>query len=157
MNSKKRTLLLRVCALVLLVAVAALMMVLGRGHTIYFDNRSLEYEGKTYEAPYKIVVISDGEQISKLYEKDRGMDICIGQRYEMTLELTQEKGGEEVTNTYSLKLPYNMDGIIVNLPAFLAGLPQEAYISEFVSGVAGEPAQEDEPITDEFGLPEPEF
>ena len=31
----------------------------------------------------------------------------------------------------TVSLPHHMDGIAINLPAYLAGLPEEAYLSEF--------------------------
>ena len=49
-----------------------------------------------------------------------------------------------------MKLPYNVDGIVVNLPALLAGLPEEAWFSEFVP--AETEAPEEEVTGDEFGL-----
>ena len=67
------------------------MMVIGRGHTVYIDNKSIDYNGQTYTTPYKVVVYVDGEQVAKLRDKERG----------------------------------------INLPAYLAGLPEEAYLSEF--------------------------
>lgn len=150
-----KVILFRAGAVILLLAVAALMMVVGRGHTVYFDNKLLDYDGKTYDSPYKIVVLVNGEQAAKLYDKERGMATWIGQSFKMTLEVTQEKGGEEVTNTYALKLPYNMDGIVINLPGYLAGLPEEAYLTEFVSAVPETP-EEEVPIVDEFAIPEME-
>ena len=35
---KKRTLFFRLGAIAILLAIAAVMMVIGRGHTVYFDN-----------------------------------------------------------------------------------------------------------------------
>ena len=35
---KKRTLFFRIGAIVILLAIAAVMMVIGRGHTVYFAN-----------------------------------------------------------------------------------------------------------------------
>ena len=71
------------------------MMVIGRGHTVYIDNKSIDYNGQTYTTPYKVVVYVDGEQVAKLRDKERGMATCIGQTFKMTLEITQEKGGSE--------------------------------------------------------------
>ena len=46
-----------------------------------------------------------------------------------------------------------MDGIIINLPAILAGLPEEAWLSEFIPAVKEEPAEEEVPGEgDDFGL-----
>lgn len=151
----KRAFLFRAGALALLLAIAALMMIIGRGHTIYIDNKSLEYEGKSYQGPYKAVVFVNDEQVAKLYDKERGMTTYIGQNFKMTLEVTQEKGGEEITTAYSLKLPYSIDGIVINLPAFLAGLPEEAYLSVFIPAVPEESAEET-PVLDEFAILEGE-
>ena len=38
----KRQLLFRIAAIVIILAVAAVMFVIGRGHTIYFDNSFLQ-------------------------------------------------------------------------------------------------------------------
>ena len=71
------------------------------------------------------------------------MSTWIGQSFEMDLEVMQEKGGSEETVHIQLDLPYSIDGIILNLPAVLAGLPEEAYLTEFVPA-APEPEPEDE-------------
>ena len=51
----------------------------------------------------------------------------------------------------SLSLPYNMDGIVINLPTYLAGLSEDAFLSEFVSKVE-ETEAEEETTVDEFGI-----
>lgn len=152
MKSKRR-LLFRLGAIVILLGIAAWMMVIGRGHTVYFDNKKLEYDGQTYDTPYKVEVYVNGERVAKLYDKERGMATWIGQNFEMTLEITQEKGGDSVTETYKITLPYSMDGVVVNLPGYLAGLGQEAYISEFVPIVVEEETTEEELLPgDEFAI-----
>ena len=45
-----------------------------------------------------------------------------------------------------------MDGIVINLPALLAGLPEEAWYSEFVPAVPDAPVEEDPTLDDGFGL-----
>lgn len=151
--SIKRKMLFRVCAVVLVLLLAAAMFIIGRGHTVYLDSKTIEYNGQTYSPPYKTVVFVDGEQIAKLYNKERGMSVCIGPKFTMSLEVTQTKGGEAETISLTVPLPQSMDGIILNLPALLAGLPEEAYLSEFI--IAPAKSEEDEEIiTDEFGLPE---
>ena len=115
---KKRTLFFRLGAIAILLAIAAVMMVIGRGHTVYFDNKKLEVNGETYDTPYKVCVYVGDERVAKLYDKERGMATWIGQNFEMTLEITQEKGGDETTETYQIKLPYNMDGIVINAGAY---------------------------------------
>ena len=52
----KRRLLFRIGAVAILIAIAACMMVIGRGHTVYVDNKTLEYNGETYKTPYRVNV-----------------------------------------------------------------------------------------------------
>ena len=152
--NKTRRLLFRVGTVLVLLAIAACMMVIGRGHTVYFDNKKLEYEGVTYEAPYKVTVYVGGEQVAKLNAKERGMGTTIGQNFEMELKIMEVKGGDETRETYRIKLPRNLDGIVVNLPAFLAGLPEEVWMSEFVPLTTQETVEEEVPASDEFGMDE---
>lgn len=148
-------LLIRIAAILVVLIIAVLMFIIGRGHTVYFDNKVLEYNGKTYECPYKVEAFVHNKNVAKLYVRERGMAEWMGQNFTMTLTVTQKKGGDEVTSDFSFKLPYNMDGVVVNLPGLLAGLPPEAYLEEFVS-LATEETVEEEPITDELdGLTEP--
>ena len=131
MNAK-RTFLYRALAVLLLLIIAGVMFIIGRGHTVYFDNKTIEYNGKSYSGPYKVVVYVNDEEVAKLYDKERGMTTCMGQNFSMMLKITQEKGGEASMVSVGMKLPYNMDGIVLNLPALLAGLPEDAYLTQFV-------------------------
>lgn len=151
---KTRRILFSLLLALVLVAIAACMMVIGRGHTVYFDNKTLEdYQGQEYKAANKIVVTVKGEEVAKLAKRERGMATWIGQNFKMVLEVTQEKGGEPEIREIDLKLPYSVDGIVINLPALLAGLPEEAWFSEFVPAVTEEPVDEGVPGEgDEFGL-----
>ena len=151
--NKTRRLLFQIGSVLILLAIAACMMVIGRGHTVYFDNKVLDYEGTTYECPYKVTIYVGGEQVAKLNAKERGMATTIGQDFEMELKIMQVKGGDETIETYQLKLPRKLDGIVVNLPGYLAGLPEEAWMSEFVPMVPESSAEEEEvPGGDEFEM-----
>ncbi|MDO4492897.1 MAG: hypothetical protein Q4C53_03310 [Clostridia bacterium] len=133
MNVKTRRLIFRLATVLVLIGICALMMVIGRGHTVYLDNKTLEYNGETYSAMNKVTVYVNGERIAKLAKRERGSSICIGQKFTMELEIVKEKGDEPVKETFTVKLPYNIDGVVINLPGYLAGLPEEAWRSEFVS------------------------
>lgn len=150
-----KTLLIRIAALAVCAALAAAMMVIGRGHTLYFDNKTIEdYQGQEYKAFERVVVTVKGEEVAKLGKRERGMATWIGQSFKMTLEITEKKGDEPRTEEVSIQLPYGVDGIVINLPAYLAGLPEDAWFSEFVPMVEEEPAEE-EPLPGEgdgFGL-----
>lgn len=134
-KTSNRRLIFQLAAVVVLIVIAYAMTIIGRGHTVYLDNKKLEYNGKSYDTPYKVVVFVDGEQVAKLYDRERGSATCIGQKFTVTLEITEKKGGSETTQTYTIPLPKNMDGIIINLPAYLAGLGEDA-LSDGVHPVA---------------------
>lgn len=152
MKNKTRSWIIRAAFLLVLVLIAVVMLRIGRGHTVYFDNRALDYQGTTTVAPYKITVTVNGEQISKLYEKERCSVTNIGDKLELTLEVMQQKGGSETTTTYTLKLPHNLDGVIINLPGYIAGLPEEAYLEEFIPAPSTDLDDEEAPVTDDMGL-----
>ena len=138
--------------IVIILAVAAVMFVIGRGHTIYFDNKETSYNGQTVEAFYKVTVTTGEEKPSKLSKGDRGMASIMGQTLSMTLEITDAEGDQPHAHKVSMKVPYGMDGITINIPALMAGLPQDAYLSEFVIEVPDTGATDEEIVTDEFDM-----
>ena len=150
MKDKKRFF-IRLATVLVLIGIAVLMYFLGRGHTVYFDNKKLDYNGTTYDTPYKVEVYVGGERVAKLYDKERGSSICIGANFKIELKVTQEKGGTETEETYSIKLPYDKDGLIVNLPGLMAGLPEDAWMSEFISTEEAQP-EDEEVVTDELSM-----
>ena len=153
MKTTKRSWIIRIAFVLVLVLVAVLMLRIGRGHTVYFDNRALDKDGQSVAAPYKITVYVNGEQISKLYDKERCMVTNIGDSLELTVEVMQQKGGSETTETYKLTLPHSIDSVIINLPAYMAGLPEEAYLEEFIPAPSADLDDEEVPNTeDDLGL-----
>ena len=147
-----RKILIRVFAILLLVALGACMMVIGRGHTIYFDNKTLEYEGEKYEAVRRINVNVAGTQVAKLSKKERGMATFMNQHFSFDIEVIREKDGPSEYFTFSIQVPYGLDGIVVNLPGMIAGLPQDAWMSEFVPIATVEEDDGEDLTDDEFDL-----
>ena len=152
MKSKK-TLLIRIISIAVLIAIAAAMFVIGRGHTVYFDNKDLEVDGTVYEAHYQIEVFVNDESVAKLKSGDRGMVSTMGQDFSMVLHITPEKDAKKVGSAVALKLPYNLDGIILNLPALLGGAGEDVYLEEFIPAPVVEDADEEVIVTDEFEMP----
>ena len=138
MNNKRKWI-FRGCTLLVILLIAVLMFIIGRGHTVYIDNKTLEYNGETYEALQKSEVWVGGERLSKLGKRDRTMTTVIGNSFEMKLINTAKKGDEPTETTVKISLPYGWDGILVNIPGYLANLPQDAWMTEFVI----EPTQEE--------------
>ena len=142
----------RIGTVAVLLVVAAVMFVIGRGHTVYFDNKTAEYNGTEYAAFQRVNVTVNGERVAKLSKRDRGMATWIGQDFKMELEITENKGDEPKILPVSIKLPYGMDGIVVNLPELVAGLPQEVWQSEFVPVATVEEVDEEVITEDDMGL-----
>ena len=147
---KKKSWIIRICTLLVILAIAAVMLLIGRGHTVYFDNKTAEYNGTEYAAFHRVDVNVNGERVAKLSKRDRGMATCIGQDFSMELEITENKGDEPKVLPVSIKLPYGMDGIIVNLPELVAGLPQDVWQSEFVPAVPDVTEEDEEIVTDDL-------
>ena len=142
----------RIGTVAVLLAVAAVMFVIGRGHTVYFDNKTAEYNGTEYAAFQRVNVTVNGERVAKLSKRDRGMATWIGQNFKMELDITENKGDEPKVLPVSIKLPYGLDGIVVNLPELVAGLPQEVWQSEFVPVATVEEVDEEIITEDDMGL-----
>lgn len=140
MNNKRKWI-FRVCAILTIFIIAGVMALIGRGHTVYIDNKTLEYNRVTYSALNRVEVWVGGERLSKLAKRERTSSTVIGQSFEMKLINTVNKGDEPTEEIIRLSLPYGWDGIVVNVPGYLAGLPQEAWMTQFVS--------EPEPVTEE--------
>ena len=148
----KKGLIAKICTVVVILGIAACMFIIGRGHTVYFDAKSIDYNGETLKPGYRTAIFVNGERVARLEDGDRGMATWIGQNFKFRVEVTPEKGADAVPYEFSIKLPYNLDGIVLNMPALIAGAPQDVYMTEFVSlAVESSPADE-EIVTDEFSL-----
>ncbi len=146
-----RKLLIRLAVVLFCVALAATMMVIGRGHTVYFDNKTLEYNAQEYKAFHRVEVSTKKmDKPAKLDARDRGVSKWIGQSFQMDLTITETKGSQPYSRSVSLTLPYGIDNPIINLPALMAGLPQEAWLDEFIPAPPSE-APEDVNLGDELG------
>lgn len=155
MNNKRKWI-IRGCSLLVILAIAALMFLVGRGHTVYIDNKTLEFNGQTADALQRVEVWVGGERLSKLAKRERTMSTVIGQNFEMKLINTVNKGDEPTEEIVKISLPYGWDGIVVNVPGYLAGLPQEAWMTEFIA--EPEPVTaEDEPELSEDEIPMGDF
>ncbi len=155
MNNKRKWI-IRGCALLVILVIAALMFLVGRGHTVYIDNKTLEFNGQTFNALQRVEVWVGGERLSKLGKRERTMSTVIGSNFEMKLINTVNKGDEPTEEIVKISLPYGWDGIVVNVPGYLAGLPQEAWMTQFIS--EPEPVTaEDEPELSEDEIPMGDF
>lgn len=148
-----RRIIVRILAIAVIIGIAAWMFRIGRGHTIYFDNKKLESGGAVYEAPYQVQVLVNGESAGKLKEGERGMASVMGQKYDMELVITMQKDGKKAKGSVTMKVPYDLDGVVINLPALIGGAEEDVYMEEFIPAVVEEESDADVVVTDEFEMP----
>lgn len=152
-KTSARSIAFKAAALVILVIIAVIMFIIGRGHTVYIDNKSVDYNGETYKAFNRVNVYVNGERLAKLGARERGKAVNIGQSFKMTIEVTREKGDEaETYEDLTFTLPYNWDGIVLNMPAYLNDLPEDVWMTEFIAQTTEAPADEEVLVTDEFEM-----
>ena len=101
MNNRRKWI-FRGCTLLIILAIAALMFVVGRGHTVYVDNKTLEYNGESYSALQRVEVYVGGERLSRLAKRERTSSTVIGQNFEMVLINTVDKGDKPTEETVKL-------------------------------------------------------
>ena len=85
MENNARKWLVRGGAALLLLLLAGLMFLIGRGHTVYVDNKTLETGGETVGALHRVEVYVGEERLSKLAKRERTSAPVIGQRFRMRL------------------------------------------------------------------------
>ena len=143
MNKKRRILFTALFALII-AAICVVCLLFGRGHTVYLDNKATD-NGK-YNYYDSIKVFYKGEKISSIGPRERAAMPHIGQSLTINVEYRQTSNSSKQEAELDIKLPYNMDGVIINLPALIEGASEDEYISEFVSTVV---IADDEPATTE--------
>lgn len=151
-NNKTRRILFTLGFVAILVAISVVCFIVGRGHTVYLDNKTTEDE--VYHSYNAIDVYYKGEKVSTLNARERISVTTIGQNCEIELHYRKGKNDSKTEMVAYLKLPYNLDGIVINLPALIEGADESVYMSEFVSMaiVIEDSANDEVPTTDEFGM-----
>ena len=149
---KARKWIFRIAALAIVVVIAAVMFKIGRGHTVYFDNKEITGpDGTVYAAPYEAEVFVDGTSVGKLKSGERGMSSIMGQEFDMKLVIRMKKDGKRAEGSVTVQVPYDLDGIILNIPAMLGGAAEDVYMEEFIPAVVEE--ETEDVVVDEFAMP----
>lgn len=151
MMKNTRRILFVAAFIAIIVGISVLCLIIGRGHSVYFDNKSLE--ATAYESYSSVELYYQGEKVTSLGKAERAGINLTGQTCKVQFVVKKTKASTPETIDATIKLPYDMDGIVINIPAYVEGGKPEEYLSEFVS-LATVIGTEDEeaPSTDEFGL-----
>lgn len=149
-----RTFVFRAVSVLLIVALALTMLFIGRKHIVYIDNKTIEYDGGSVSALYKIEYKNAAGETKKLYQRERGQIDLMGQHNTITLLVTEKKGGEEIEKKIRLDIPFSKDAVVVNIPALLAGLDESIWMTDFVSLATTSTTETEEEVvlSDDFGL-----
>lgn len=145
----------RLGSLALILIIAVLMFIVGRGHTLYVDNKTFETPAGTFEALYRtdVYVSESSDEMQQLSARERSAFKFMGQTATLNIEYRTVRNGEKKQAVYKLRVPYNLDGIVINVPALLAGQGPDIYMYEFVSVSDVAPAADAETVvTDEFSV-----
>lgn len=148
---KNKSLIYKIILVIVLVVICLVMIYIGRGHTLYFDNKSMEINGLNVNPPYKVKVFIKGKEVADLGRDDRGMGIWIGPKAQLVLEITKEKGVAKENIEYDVPLPREYDGVVINLVGLMNAAPYDTYISEFVPLVTATSESDEELVIDEMG------
>ena len=148
----RRRILFTAGTLLIVVAICIICFIAGRGHTVYLDNKSIE--NTDYSSYNEIEVVFKGEKVTTLAARERTSINFTGQTFTVTLGAKKTGASSVEETTVTFKIPYSMDGIVINLPAYLGGAEESVYMSEFESmAIVNDGGADDEvPVTDEFGL-----
>lgn len=148
---KNKSLIYKIILVLILTVICFVMIYIGRGHTLYFDNKSMEVDGVVINPPYRVQVYIKGKEVADLKDGDRGMAIWIGPKAHIELEVIKEKGVGKENIKYDVPLPREYDGVVINLVGLLNVAPYESYISEFVPLATETKESEEEVVIDDMG------
>ena len=147
-----KALLYKILTVVAILILAAVMMIIGRGHTIYLDNKTIETSGGSYAAFYRADIEVKNNETQKLSARERGAATFMGQSVKVTVTYMETKNSQKKTETFKIMVPYGWDGIIINLPALIKGLDKSVYMTQFIEIPVEVSATDEAVVTDEFAV-----
>lgn len=141
-NVKPRRLVVRAALVVAYIALAALLFVTGRGHTILVDNKA--DPAGAYAALKGAVVAIDREKPMEFYPGDRDKFVVTGQRHTIRVKLLSGPGAEE--KSFEFRVPFGEDMTLLSIAKLMAGVEPwtETFVPPTALDRAAERAAEDE-------------
>ena len=120
----------RVVALIVVLILAVLLFVFGKGHTLLLDNKNIKIDEKSYKATYSLMVSVNGEEaISVKKGLRKGMtDMVAGPWHSIKIDVLDKK---EIIKTVEKKFSLSLDNMFVlSLPALLEDSPNWIQVFE---------------------------
>lgn len=124
-----RSLIQRTCVVFLLIALAAYLFYIGKGHTLLLDTRAITIDGKEFRSYASASVSVDGQELnSSMGRAERVMVAVRGPRHTIVI-VNDADTDKRVEKT--LTIPTFMDRVLVFIPAILGDAPVEHWIAPF--------------------------
>lgn len=140
-------------AILLLIGIAALMFVIGRGHILYIDDKTIDMNGTSVNAKYHIEVSVNGAKSQEIAARERIQEKVMGQNLKIELKIQDTKRSlEEKEMTIKCKIPYNYDTAVISLPLLIEGYDQSEWMTEFVQVPTSAEKTEEVVVTDDFSM-----
>ena len=144
--------LFQLAAMVLVLLLGVLMFFIGRQHTILLDNKTLEVEGKSYQAFSIVEVAVDSLERLELAARDRDKAEVLGQRHVLSVWYT-DKSFEEHELKVKFRVPVGQDMVLISLPALVGGAEESVWLQPYTPPTAVAPPVAEEPVvTDDLGV-----
>lgn len=149
--SKGKNIAIKIGVVLILIAIVAVMFVIGRGHTIYIDNKTIEYNGQEIGSKSEIDVYYNDELVTELYKGERTSIKVMGQTLKFKVSVKERQNSMTFTDyDIEVKIPYSIDGILFSVPAYLNELPEDVIMTEFIIEEQADDSEVD--LTDDGGL-----
>ena len=127
MNS--RSLVQRTCVVLGLIALAACLFYIGKGHTLLLDTNMVTIDGKELRSYSSAAVRVDGKELnSSMGRAERVMVVVSGPKHTIVIEDDFDPD-KKVEKTFTI--PTFMDMVIVSIPAIIGDMPAEHWIAPF--------------------------
>ena len=144
----------RLAVIVLVLLLAVFLYHYGKQHTVYIDNRTIEIDGQSYKALDWAEVSVDGGDSQEYSPRTRREATVLRQKHSIHVVYEDEDFNQfEVEGEFSI--PLNETRVVLSLPAFVAGLGEDKFITEFIPmaqllGLStGQESSAEEQITEE--------
>jgi hypothetical protein len=124
-----RSLIQRTCVVFLLIALAAYLFYIGKGHTLLLDTNMITIDGKEFRSYASATVSVNGKELNaSMGRAERAMVSVSGSKHTIVIADGADPD-KKVKKTFTI--PTFMDRVLVFIPAILGGAPAEHWIAPF--------------------------
>jgi len=127
MNS--RSLIQRMCVVLVLAAISVYLIYIGKGHTLFLDTNMITIDGKELRSYASATVSVNGNKLkSSMGRAERVRVNVSGPKH--TIEIVDDADTDrKVKKTFTIST--FMDRVVVSIPAILADASAEYWITQF--------------------------